>query len=56
MLALPRVTVVAGKSNGALVLPANSNTQLYTVLYDTGARVQSMSWGSSSNAYTNDAR
>jgi hypothetical protein len=50
------VFLVAGRSNGALTLPPDINLKLFTKLYNTGAKVQSMSWGSTSNKYTNDAR
>jgi len=45
-----------GYSNGALVIPPNVDTDLFSPLYNVGARVQSMSWGSSSSTYTTDAR
>jgi hypothetical protein len=40
----------------SLTPPSNLYSSLFLVLHNTGARVLSMSWGSSSNAYTAQAR
>lgn len=45
-----------GSSASSLSVPGDAKNNLYKPLYNWGARVQSMSWGSSSNSYTNDAR
>jgi hypothetical protein len=41
---------------GALSAPSNANTALYGKLYTIGARVQSMSWGGTSNSYNADSK
>jgi hypothetical protein len=46
---------ISGTDN-VLRLPADINTNLLQVLYATGARVMSISWGSSGNKYTIDSR
>jgi hypothetical protein len=43
-------------SSCVLSPPSNAYNNLYKVLYSKGARVLSMSWGSTSNKYTTDAR
>lgn len=39
-----------------LTVPSDLYTGLFSVLYSAGAKIQSMSWGASSNSYTADAR
>jgi hypothetical protein len=43
-------------SSEYLVLPSNQYSGIYLPLYNAGARVMSMSWGSASNSYTTSAR
>lgn len=38
-------------SNDNLIVPSNLNTQMFSVLYESGARIMSNSWGTSSNLY-----
>jgi hypothetical protein len=45
-----------GKTDGSLSIPSDINKNIFMALYDVGAFVQSMSWGSTSNKYTTDAR
>ena len=45
-----------GGTTSSLSVPGDAKNNLYKPLYDNGARVMSMSWGSASNSYTNDAR
>eukprot|EP00603_Paraphysomonas_imperforata_P002933 CAMPEP_0114421804 /NCGR_PEP_ID=MMETSP0103-20121206/5276_1 /TAXON_ID=37642 ORGANISM="Paraphysomonas imperforata, Strain PA2" /NCGR_SAMPLE_ID=MMETSP0103 /ASSEMBLY_ACC=CAM_ASM_000201 /LENGTH=875 /DNA_ID=CAMNT_0001590355 /DNA_START=80 /DNA_END=2707 /DNA_ORIENTATION=+ len=45
-----------GSTTSSLSVPGDAKNNLYKPLYNTGARVLSMSWGSASNSYTNDAR
>lgn len=45
-----------GREDKTLRLPSNLYSNLFLKLYNAGAFIQSMSWGSASNKYTNDAR
>jgi hypothetical protein len=46
---------ISGPDN-VLRIPSDINTNLLQVLYSTGARIMSVSWGSSANRYTIDSR
>jgi hypothetical protein len=45
-----------GAADGTLKLPSDLYSNLFLKLYNAGAKIQSMSWGSPSNKYTSDAR
>lgn len=45
-----------GRPDGSLRIPPDANSDLFVPLYNAGAVIQSMSWGSASSGYDMDAR